>query len=134
LKKTVKSEKNAKNRILSKFIEIFRILRILLIFGPRGPPIAIYRFIEISSPQKALWIFSNPGQRSGAILSIFIVFLRFFRFLDLRLSLINRHQNPPVLKAYFQEWRRGPPKCQKMTKNDKKVKFIENYRILLILP
>jgi hypothetical protein len=32
------------------------------------------------------------------------------------LSLINRHQNPPVLKAYFQEWRRGPQKCQKMAK------------------
>jgi hypothetical protein len=130
----VKSEKNAKNRILSKFIEIFRILRILSIFGPRGPPIAFYGFMEISFPQKALWIFSNPGQRSGAILSKFIDFLRFFGFLGLRLSLINRHQNPPVLKAYFREWRRGPQKCQKMAKNDKKVKFIENYRILLILP
>jgi hypothetical protein len=54
MKKVVKSEKIGKKRILSKFIEFLRILRNLSIFGPRGPPIAVYRFIEISSPQKAL--------------------------------------------------------------------------------
>jgi hypothetical protein len=54
MEKVAKNEKNGQNRILSKFIEFLRILRNLSIFGPRGPPIAIYRFIEISSPQKAL--------------------------------------------------------------------------------
>jgi hypothetical protein len=51
--------------------------------------------------------------------------LRFFRFLDLRLSLINRHQNPPVLKAYFREWRQGPQKRQKTVKKWKLSKFID---------
>jgi hypothetical protein len=52
--KLEKMAKSGKKWNLSKFIEFLRILRNLSIFGPRGPPIAVYRFIEISSPQKAL--------------------------------------------------------------------------------
>jgi hypothetical protein len=51
MEKIAKIDKNAKNRKKLVFLENFTFFDF---FGPRGPPIAIYRFIEISSPQKAL--------------------------------------------------------------------------------